>query len=184
MVMEVQRVSLPGLLLIKPQVFFDQRGHFAETFNQARERRHNVPADYVQDNESRSQKHILRGLHFQVPPYDQAKLVRVAAGKVLDVAVDLRVDSPTYGHHYAVELSSENHLQLFIPSGFAHGFLTLEDDTLFLYKCSQYYHKASEGGLHWNDPDLNIDWPVDDPLVSDKDQKLPSFGAFQSPFSL
>jgi dTDP-4-dehydrorhamnose 3,5-epimerase len=136
----------------------------------------------VQDNQSLSQKGVLRGLHFQNPPFAQGKLVRVIKGSVLDVAVDIRKDSPTYGEHFSVELSEENKTILWIPPGFAHGFVTLEDDTIFIYKCTAVYNKESEGSLIWNDEDLNIDWRVVNPLVSDKDIQAGNFNDFTTQF--
>lgn len=138
--------------------------------------------DFVQDNESKSQKSVLRGLHFQVPPHAQGKLVRVIKGAVNDVAVDLRKHSPFYGKWVSQLLSEENKLMLWIPPGFAHGFVVLEDETIFSYKCTAYYHKASERGLRWNDPQLNINWGIQDPLLSEKDKNAPLFIDFNSPF--
>ena len=138
--------------------------------------------DFVQDNQSLSQKGVLRGLHFQNPPFAQGKLVRVIKGSVLDVAVDIRKDSPTYGEHFAIELSEENKTIFWIPPGFAHGFVTLEDDAIFTYKCTEVYNKESEGALVWNDPDIAIDWGVESPLVSDKDLVAVSFNNFETQF--
>ena len=138
--------------------------------------------DFVQDNQSLSSKGVLRGLHFQNPPYAQGKLVRVIKGAVLDISVDIRKDSPTYGQHFSVELSEENKTVFWIPPGFAHGFVTLEDNTIFSYKCTEVYNAASEGSLLWNDADLNIDWGIADPLVSDKDRVVGNFKDFKSKF--
>ena len=176
--------NLPGLLEFHPRLFGDPRGVFYETYSARLMQDLGLPADlnWVQDNQSKSQTGVLRGLHFQRPPQAQAKLVRVAQGRALDVVVDLRRASPTYGQYAKVELSSEKGNVLFVPVGFAHGFVALEDDTLFLYKCSDYYAPATEGGLRWNDPTLGIDWGVDAPLVSGKDDVLPLLQGFESPF--
>lgn len=170
--MKVEKCSIEGLLLIKPSVFEDDRGYFFESFNQRRfNEATGLNTRFVQDNESCSQKDVLRGLHFQNPPYAQAKLVRVVRGAVRDVAVDLRKDSPTFGSYCSVLLSAENKHQFYIPEGFAHGFLTLENDTVFSYKCSAYYNKESEQSLLWNDPDIHIDWGINSPILSEKDDK-------------
>ena len=176
--------NLPGLLEFHPRLFGDPRGVFYETYSARLMQELGLPADlnWVQDNQSKSQTGVLRGLHFQRPPHAQAKLVRVAQGRVLDVVVDLRVASPTYGQHARVELSAAKGNMLFVPVGFAHGFVALEDDTLFLYKCSDYYAPATESGLRWNDPALNIGWGVAKALVSDKDEVQPLFQGFESPF--
>ena len=176
--------ALPGLLEFIPRLFGDPRGVFYETYSARLMQELGLPADveWVQDNQSKSQTGVLRGLHFQRPPQAQAKLVRVAQGRALDVVVDLRKYSPTYGQHVKVELSSEKGNVLFVPVGFAHGFVALEDETLFLYKCSAYYAPPTEGGLRWNDPTLGIDWSVAAPLVSAKDEVLPLFQGFESPF--
>lgn len=181
--MEITTTPLEGAVLIKPAIFTDSRGYFMESYNKKVLEEHGLPADFVQDNQSLSQKNALRGLHFQAPPHGQVKLVRVIRGAVLDVIVDIRKSSATYGKHFSAVLSEENQLQLLIPEGFAHGFLVLESDTLFSYKCSRYYNKDSEGGLFWADPDLNIDWNAGAPILSDKDQRLPGFSNFDSPFS-
>ncbi|GAA4367215.1 dTDP-4-dehydrorhamnose 3,5-epimerase [Hymenobacter saemangeumensis] len=180
--MEVKHHALPGLIEFVPRVFADERGVFFESFSARLMEQAGAVANWVQDNQSRSKKGVLRGLHFQRPPHAQAKMVRVAQGRALDVVVDLRRDSPTYGQHAKVELSTEKSNVLFVPAGFAHGFVALEDDTLFLYKCSDYYAPAAEGGLHWNDPDLGIDWGIESPLVSGKDEELPGIRGFESPF--
>lgn len=176
--MTVTQTQLQGCFIIKPKVFEDQRGYFQETFNQANfAKLIGLDINFVQDNESMSSKGVLRGLHYQTGAYAQAKLVRVVRGKVLDVAVDLRKGSPTFGEHIAVELSAANNLQLFIPRGFAHGFVALEDQTLFSYKCDNFYNKSSEAGIIYNDPSLNIDWllPHGSVLVSESDRVLPEF---------
>lgn len=173
--MKVIRTDIEGLAVIDPAVFSDARGYFFEAFNEKRFAAEVAPVDFVQDNESKSSYGVVRGLHFQRPPYAQAKLVRVVKGRVLDVAVDLRVGSPTYGKHFSVELSDENHRMLFIPRGFAHGFSVLSEEVVFQYKCDNYYHPESEGALAWNDPDLGIDWgiPEDKVILSLKDAKNP-----------
>jgi dTDP-4-dehydrorhamnose 3,5-epimerase len=173
---------LPGLFLIKPKVFEDHRGHFFESFREDVLAQNGVETKFIQDNQSLSQKGILRGLHFQAPPFAQGKLVRVIQGAVLDVAVDIRKNSPTYGQHVAIELTESNFLMMYIPVGFAHGFLTLEDNTIFTYKCTDYYHPEVEGGVLWNSPELNIPWKTENPILSAKDEKLPSFKDFISPF--
>jgi dTDP-4-dehydrorhamnose 3,5-epimerase len=173
---------LPGLFLIKPKVFEDHRGHFFESFREDVLAQNGVETKFIQDNQSLSQKGILRGLHFQAPPFAQGKLVRVIQGAVLDVAVDIRKNSPTFGHHVAIELTESNFLMMYIPIGFAHGFLTLQDNTIFTYKCTDYYHPEVEGGVILNSPELNIPWKIDNPILSAKDEKLPSFKDFISPF--
>lgn len=180
--MTIIEEPMPGLLLLEPRVFRDDRGYFFESFNALQARNAGIHCDFVQDNQSLSSRGVLRGLHFQAPPYAQDKLVRVIRGAVNDVVVDIRKNSPTYGKHYTAHLSADNFRMLFVPVGFAHGFETLEDDTIFQYKCSNYYHKASEGGLRWNDPVLGIRWELETPLVSDKDQELPYWEEFESPF--
>lgn len=180
--MQVKRVHIDGLLIIQPAVFEDDRGFFYETYNQTKYREFGLDVEFKQDNLSRSSKNVLRGMHFQNPPFAQGKLVQVIQGSVLDVAVDLRKDSPTYGQHYSIELSAKNKTQFYIPPGFAHGFLSLEDNTLFAYKCTDVYHKESEGSLLWNDKDLNISWPVKNPIVSEKDLEAGSIQNFNSQF--
>lgn len=173
--MKVIKTDIEGLTVIEPSVFSDARGYFFEAFNQRIFNAEVAPVEFVQDNESKSSYGVVRGLHFQRPPYAQAKLVRVIKGRVLDVAVDLREGSPTYGRHFSVELSDENHRMLFIPRGFAHGFSVLSEEVVFQYKCDNYYHPESEGALAWNDPDLGIDWgiPADKVILSAKDAKNP-----------
>jgi dTDP-4-dehydrorhamnose 3,5-epimerase len=180
--MQVTQTKLSGLLVIDPKVFGDERGYFFESFNEETYMEAGLVERFVQDNESRSGKGVLRGLHFQEPPYAQGKLVRVARGAVMDVSVDIRKDSPTYGQWVAYELSEHNKRQLWIPAGFAHGFVTLEDDTIFIYKCSNVYKKESESSIRWNDPELNIDWGISNPIVSDKDKTAPLFKDLNSPF--
>ncbi|OGX87229.1 dTDP-4-dehydrorhamnose 3,5-epimerase [Hymenobacter glacialis] len=182
--MEVIPKKLAGVVEFIPRLFGDPRGVFYETFSARLMQEAGLPADleWVQDNQSKSQPGVLRGLHFQRPPHAQAKLVRVAQGRVLDVVVDIRRDSPTYGQHTTVELSEALGNILYVPVGFAHGFVALEENTLFLYKCSNYYAPASEGGLLWNDPALGINWNIDNPLVSAKDAILPTLAELDSPF--
>jgi dTDP-4-dehydrorhamnose 3,5-epimerase len=181
--MEIIKTKIEGLLIVKPQVFEDERGYFFESYNKERFKNAGLDLSFVQDNESKSQKNVLRGLHFQRPPYAQGKLVRVVKGAVLDVAVDLRKESPTYGQWEAVELSEENKLMYWIPPGFAHGFLTLRDETVFTYKCTNVYNRESEGSILWNDPEIGIDWQIKDtPILSEKDKQAPRFRDFVSPF--
>ncbi len=182
--MTIERFEIEDLLLIKPAVFEDERGYFFESFNQERfKKATGLYLDFVQDNESKSDKNVLRGLHFQVPPYEQGKLVRVVSGAVLDVAVDLRKNSPTFGRYQSVVLSAENKHQFYVPPGFAHGFAVLEDNTIFCYKCTGYYNKESERALKWNDPEIQIDWGIKDPILSEKDHKFSlSWGNLTSPF--
>ena len=181
--MEIIEEPLPGVFLLKPRVFGDHRGYFYEPYNQETYKKLGIMDEFVQDNQSlSSQKGVLRGLHFQNPPYAQGKLVRVIQGSVLDVAVDIRKDSASYGEHFTVELNEENKWLLYIPAGFAHGFLTLTDKTLFSYKCTDYYQPDSEGGLAWNDPDLGIDWGIDSPILSAKDTQNQAFKDFNSLF--
>jgi dTDP-4-dehydrorhamnose 3,5-epimerase len=173
--MKFERLSLAGLVLITPQVFIDERGFFLESYNRREFAANGIGVDFVQANHSRSGKGILRGLHFQVSPFAQDKLVRVTRGKVFDVAVDLRPNSPTLGKYQAVELSAENKQMFFIPAGFAHGFLALSEVIDFQYQVSQFYQPQAERGIIWNDPDIGIDWPMaTDLVVSDKDKKWPS----------
>jgi dTDP-4-dehydrorhamnose 3,5-epimerase len=175
--------DIPDLIILQPNLFGDERGHFFESYNKKVFQEIGIDAEFVQDNQSMSHKNVLRGLHFQNPPYDQGKLVRVIKGAVMDVAVDLRKGSPAYGKHFSLELSEANKTMMWIPPGFAHGFLTLEDHTIFHYKCTGYYNKNAESGIIWNDPDLNILWNVTDPIVSGKDLELPAFSSFNSLFS-
>ena len=171
--MKIEETPISGLYIIAPQLFKDERGYFFESFNQKVFEQHIGPIQFVQDNESQSSYGVVRGLHFQKPPYTQAKLLRVVQGRVLDVAVDLRKDSPTYGKSFTVELSSDNHRQVFLPKGMAHGFSVLSEKAIFQYKCDAFYHPASEAGIAWNDPSLNIDWqiPSQDIILSEKDKK-------------
>lgn len=173
--MNVIQTEIPGVVVIEPRVFEDPRGYFFESFSQKDFDSQVREVRFVQDNESKSSYGVLRGLHFQKPPHAQSKLVRVVKGSVLDVAVDIRKGSPTFGKYVAVELSEQNHRQFFIPRGFAHGFVVLTDEVVFQYKCDNFYAPQSEGAVAWNDPDLNIDWkvPADKILLSDKDRRHP-----------
>ena len=164
-----------GLWVIEPKVYGDDRGFFMEVYNKEEFMKNGVNVEFIQDNHSKSQKGVMRALHFQ-KKYPQGKLIRVAQGKVYDVVVDLRKDSATYGQWHGVELSAENRKMIYLPVGFAHGFVALEDNTEFLYKCTEVYHPEDEGGIIWNDPDLNIKWPIDfEPILSEKDAKHPQF---------
>lgn len=176
--MEILNTEIPGLFIVKPDVFTDQRGYFFESYNKAKFAFLGIDADFVQDNESRSMKGVLRGLHFQKDPFAQGKLVRVVKGAVLDVAVDLRKDSPTFGKWSSIELTGDNKLMYWIPAGFAHGFLTLEDDTVFTYKCSGLYNREAESAIIWNDPDLDIEWDFENPILSEKDKSAQSFNDY------
>lgn len=174
--MNIVKTKIEGLLIVEPKVFGDARGFFVETYNKERYFEAGIATEFVQDNLSQSSKGALRGLHWQQPPFAQGKLVQVIKGKVLDVAVDIRFGSPTFGEYVAVELSGENKKQFWIPPGFAHGFVSLEDDTIFSYKCTNLYNKDSERGVMWNDPDINVDWQLEkygikEPIISDKDSK-------------
>ncbi len=179
----IETFNIKGLVLFTPKIFKDDRGLFFESFNQNRfDEAVGKNVRFVQDNLSVSKKNVVRGLHFQNPPFAQGKLVRVLKGSVIDVAVDIRKKSPTYGEHIVVELSDKNHKMLWIPEGFAHGFVALEDDTIFSYKCTNYYHPQSEDAILWNDKQLNINWRVKTPILSEKDQLSQSFSNFASPF--
>lgn len=168
---------IPGLVVIELTVFEDNRGYFFESFNQSVFNKNGIDYVFVQDNQSKSSYGVIRGLHYQLNPHAQAKLVRVLDGRILDVAVDIRKGSPTFGQHFSIELTAENKKQLLVPEGFAHGFSVLSETAVVLYKCSRLYHKQSEAGIRYNDPSLNIDWKIDDSaaLVSDKDKLLPAF---------
>ena len=190
--MEIIKTALEGVVIIRPKIFGDARGYFFESFNQKGFTEKVLGMEYnpedrtlfVQDNESKSSYGVVRGLHFQKPPYAQAKLIRVIKGKVLDVAVDIRKGSPTYGKHVAVELSGENHEQLYIPRGFAHGFSVLSEEAILQYKCDNLYAPQAEGAIIWNDPDLAIDWKLDaeDVLLSEKDKMHQQLKDIGSPF--
>ena len=182
--MEYIKTSIDDVLIIKPKVFGDNRGYFFESFSE-REFCNNVKeVRFVQDNESFSTRNVIRGLHYQKPPFSQGKLVRVVKGTVLDVAVDIRKGSPTFGKHIAVELSEDNHLQVFIPRGFAHGFAVLSDEAILQYKCDNAYAPGHEGSIAWNDPDLGIDWciPEECAILSGKDSISPLMRDMESPF--
>lgn len=182
--MNVISTNIDGVVIIEPRVFEDARGYFFESFSQREFNEMVKPVDFVQDNESKSTFGVIRGLHFQRPPYAQSKLVRCVRGAVLDVAVDIRKESPTYGQHVAVELTEDNHRQIFIPKGFAHGFAVLSDIAVFQYKCDEFYHPESEGGISLLDSELGIDWKIstDKAILSPKDTKHPLFKDFVSPF--
>ena len=173
---------LPNLLLIEPKVFEDHRGHFFESYREDAFEAFGLDVKFVQYNQSLSHTGILRGLHFQKEPFAQGKFVRVITGSVLDVALDIRKDSPTYGEFVAEKLTASNKRMLYIPPGFAHGFVTLEDNTIFTYKCTNYYNPSAEGGVLWNSPSLNIPWGIENPTLSGKDIELPDFSVFESPF--
>jgi len=179
--MILEQTEINDVILITPRVYKDERGYFMESYNQKKVDKL-IKDKFVQDNESVSGRNVLRGLHLQLPPYEQAKLIRVVKGSVLDVAVDLRKNSTTYGKHFKHLLSGENKKQLYIPKGFAHGFLSLEDDTILYYKCSNYYHADSEYSIAWNDPSLAIDWGVLDPILAEKDRLAENFATFENPF--
>jgi dTDP-4-dehydrorhamnose 3,5-epimerase len=180
--LKITTTPIDGLLVIEPQIFKDSRGYFFESYNQDKMKAAGIVLSFVQDNQSLSQMGAVRGLHFQAAPFEQGKLVRVVAGAVRDVVVDIRKNSPTYGQHFSIDLSAENQLMFWIPPGFAHGFETLENNTVFLYKCTNMYDKNSEGGLLWNDPAIGIKWQTSDAIVSEKDQILPLLKDFVSPF--
>jgi len=183
--MEVIKTALFGVYIIEPRVFGDSRGYFFESYN-AREfaEKTNIHIDFVQDNESMSHYGVLRGLHFQCPPYAQSKLVRVVKGSVLDVAVDIRKGSPTYGRYESVVLSADNHRQFYMPKGIAHGFSVLSEEVIFQYKCDKFYNPQSEGAIAWDDPDLAIDWclPAEKMILSEKDRHHPYLRDMVSPF--
>lgn len=169
------KLEIPDVILVEPKVFSDNRGHFFEIFKQTEFEKEGIEGPFVQDNASLSlEKGTIRGLHFQLNPRAQGKLVRVVNGRIFDVAVDIRVGSPTFGHHLSAELSSENHLQLWIPPGFAHGFQTLEPNTIIIYKNTNEYSTEHEGGIVWNDPAIAIKWPIDNPILSERDTLWPT----------
>lgn len=182
--MNVIRTEIDGPVIIEPRVFEDPRGYFFESYNKRVFDEEVMPVDFVQDNESCSSRGVMRGLHFQRPPFAQAKLVRCVKGRVLDVAVDIRKGSPTYGRHVAVELSEDNHRQFFVPRGFAHGFAVLSDVAIFQYKCDNYYAPEADGGISILDDSLGIDWRIkaEEALLSEKDKRNPLFKDFESPF--
>lgn len=182
--MNVVKTSIEGVVIIEPRIFEDERGYFYESFSQREFEEKVCNTVFVQDNQSKSTYGVVRGLHFQRPPYAQSKLVRCVSGKVLDVVVDIRKHSPTFGKFVAVELSGENHRQLFIPRGFAHGYAVLSDEAVFQYKCDNFYNKESEGAIAWNDPEINIDWllPADKVLLSTKDSMNKKLSESVTPF--
>ena len=183
--MEIIKTGIEGLLILEPRIFQDARGYFFESFSQREFEEKVGPVHFVQDNESMSTYGVMRGLHFQRPPYTQTKLVRCVSGRVLDVAVDIRRGSPTYGQHVAVELTAENHRQFFIPKGFAHGFAVLSETAVFQYKCDEFYHPEADAGISILDESLGIDWriPTDKAILSDKDTRHGMLADFQSPFT-
>ena len=182
--MNTIKTDIEGVVIIEPRIFKDARGYFFESYSKKEFDEKVAPVDFVQDNESCSTRGVMRGLHFQRPPYTQAKLVRCVKGAVLDVAVDIRKGSPTYGRHVAVELTEDNHRQFFIPKGFAHGFAVLSDVAVFQYKCDEFYHPEADGGISILDDTLGIDWQIDptEAILSDKDKNHPFLADFDSPF--
>lgn len=182
--MEVIKTNIEGVIIVEPRIFKDGRGYFFESFSQREFEEKVCKTTFVQDNESKSSYGVVRGLHFQKPPFAQSKLVRVIKGAVLDVAVDIRKDSPTFGQYVSVELTGENHRQFFIPRGFAHGFSVLSEEVIFQYKCDNFYSPQSEGAIAWNDPDLNIDWriPAEKVVLSEKDGKHPRLKDWRNVF--
>ena len=182
--MKVKQLNIEGVFIIEPKVFHDERGYFFESFSLKEFSEKVAPVEFVQDNESMSSYGVVRGLHYQRMPYTQAKLVRCVKGAVLDVAVDIRHSSPTFGQHVAVELTEDNHRQFFIPKGFAHGFAVLSETAVFQYKCDEFYHPETDGGISIIDESLNIDWriPTDKAILSEKDTKHPLLKDFDSPF--
>ncbi len=182
--MEIIKTNIEGVVIIEPRIFKDDRGYFFESFSQREFEEKVCKTTFVQDNESKSSYGVLRGLHFQKPPFAQSKLVRVIKGAVLDVAVDIRKGSLTFGQYVSVELTGENHRQFFIPRGFAHGFSVLSEEVIFRYKCDNFYSPQSEGAIAWNDPDLNIDWriPAEKVVLSEKDSKHPRLKDWQNVF--
>lgn len=177
--MPFHATELSGLMVFEPKVFIDDRGYFFETYQRKKFAEAGIATDFIQDNEAKSSRGILRGLHYQVAPYAQAKLVRVITGEVLDIVVDIRENSSTYGHSYSIRLSGENKKQLYIPRGFAHGYLVLSEEAIFCYKCDNYYSKAHEGGLRFDDPELDINWEIDPDkaILSERDKTWPGLGA-------
>ncbi|MCD4736181.1 MAG: dTDP-4-dehydrorhamnose 3,5-epimerase [Bacteroidales bacterium] len=180
--MEIVKTGIDGLLIFRPDIYKDKRGYFSEIFRQEWFDGINIQSGFVQENESYSQKNVLRGLHFQNPPYEQGKVIRVINGAIRDVAVDIRRNSPTYGEWKIFEMSENSMEYLWLPAGFAHGFVCLEDGTKVQYKCTNYYNREAEGSIRWNDPDLAIHWNVNSPIISDKDHNTPFFKELQSLF--
>jgi len=173
--MEIIKTEIPGLLIIKPQIFDDKRGYFVESYSENRYKEAGITADFIQDNISGSKHGVVRGFHYQLAPYSQAKLIQVLEGTVLDIAIDLRKGSPTFGQHYSIELSADNNIQFYIPQGFGHGFSVLTESATFSYKCDNYYNREAERGINFNDPHLGIDWKIlaDEMIISPKDSALP-----------
>lgn len=182
--MEIETFDIEGLILIKPKAFEDERGFFMESYNKKKFEEIGIDVEFVQDNHSKSSKGVLRGLHFQTPPFAQDKLVRVTRGEVLDIAVDIRKGSATYGMWQGVILNEENRHMFFVPKGFAHGFAVLSEVCDFQYKVSNYYSAENDGGIIWNDPEIGIDWQIEDPLISEKDSKHPLLKDFTTPFNV
>lgn len=183
--MNIIKTEIDGVLIIEPKVFGDERGYFFESFNaRVFKEKTGVNVIFVQDNESKSRYGVLRGLHFQLPPYTQSKLVRVVKGRVMDVAVDIRKGSPTYGKYVSCDMSEDNKRQFFVPKGFAHGFCVLSEEAVFQYKCDDFYHPEAEGAIAWNDPNIDIHWPIsaNEVILSEKDKQHPSLKDFVSPF--
>lgn len=182
--MTIEETVLKGLFIIEPKVFEDDRGYFFESYNQNRFAEHGLNLNFVQDNQSKSAKNVLRGLHFQNPPSAQGKFVQVIKGSVLDVAVDIRKNSKTYGQYISLVLSEANKKMMYISEGFAHGFLTLEDETIFSYKCTNFYSPELESSVLWNDPELNIDWGIANPILTNKDKSAQFFNRLDSQFTI
>jgi len=180
--MHIERTPFEGMFIITPKIFRDDRGYFFETWNNHTAHTLGLDFQFAQDNQSLSNKGVLRGLHFQVPPFEQGKLVRVVTGSVLDVAVDLRREQPTYKKHFKIVLNDHTCQMLFIPAGFAHGFLTLQDNTIFAYKCTQVYNSECDRVLYYNDPAFKIDWGIENPILSDKDRLAPCLDPDNNPF--
>ncbi len=175
--MKVEKTKIQGLLVLSPKIFFDDRGYFYESYNKNTFKNvTGLDIDFVQDNESKSSRGVVRGLHYQLPPYAQSKLIRVVKGEILDVAVDIRENSVTYGEVFSIILNEENKKMLFIPRGFAHGFSVLSEKAIINYKCDNFYNKNSESGIIYNDSDLNIDWKIKNAVISEKDKAHPNFG--------
>jgi len=180
--MDILKTNISGVLIITPTIFDDDRGYFFESYNKVLFEKHGITEEFLQDNQSKSNKGVIRGLHFQHPPFAQSKLIRVIKGSVLDVVVDLRRNSETYGKNFSIIIDDNEKRMLYIPIGFAHGFLTLEDNTIFAYKCSKIYNREADDTLFWNDTDLNIIWDIKNPKISEKDKKGKRFADFISEF--
>ncbi len=180
--MQFTKTDIPGIILIQPKILGDDRGYFYESYHAELFSKNGIDKQFVQDNQSFSHKGVLRGLHFQNPPFAQGKLIRVVQGSVLDIALDIRMGSPTYGKYFSEIVSSEKQNMIWIPEGFAHGFITLQDNTIFQYKCTNYYNKEVEGCILWNDNDLKIDWNIENPIISEKDKLGIPFSSYNSKF--